>query len=80
MTPSSSHQSPRLWIQERQVHTVLRLRKHAVVPSETHREPARKLPGITNTAAPSSADPTTRIRPTIRQNFRQPRTRVGDAA
>ena len=56
------------------------MRKHAVVPSETHREPARKLPGITNTAAPSSADPTTRIRPTIRQNFRQPRTRVGDAA
>ena len=30
MTPSSSHQSPRLWIQERQVHTVLRLRVQEV--------------------------------------------------
>lgn len=68
MTPSSSHQNPRLRIEERQVHTV------------PHWEPARKLPGVTNTAAPNSADPATRIRPTIRQNFRQPRTRVGDAA
>ena len=89
MTPSSSHQSPRLWIQERQVHTVLRLRVQEVPGHAQARRCSLRDPSGARQEAPWDHEHSRAqlrrsyhqdIRPTIRQNFRQPRTRVGDAA